>query len=74
MEGRSLVSKVLLASSQSSEVLSGLWDSLAVKTHHNAAHRLVAMADIEVDLVGDLGAFDRLGRLGEENEGNGEDE
>ena len=74
VEGRSLVSEVLLASSQSSEVLDGLRDSLAVKTHHNATHWLVAMADVEVDLVGDLWAFSSFSCLGEEDKGDGEDE
>lgn len=73
MEGRSLVSKILLASSQSPEVLDGLGDRLAVKAHHNAAHGLIAMADIEIDLVGDLGALRSFGGLGEENKGDSED-
>jgi hypothetical protein len=32
------------------------------------------MADVEVDLVGDLGAFDGLRGLGEEEEGDSEDQ
>jgi hypothetical protein len=32
------------------------------------------MADVEVDLVGDLGALDGLRGLGEEEEGDGEDQ
>ena len=74
MEGRPLVAKVLLSCGQSAEVLSGLRDGPAVKTHHDATHRLVAMADVKVDLVGDLGTFGSLGCLAEEKEGDGEDQ
>jgi len=74
VEDRALISKALLASSQSSEVLGRLGDSLAIETDHDATHRLVAMVDIEVDLVGDLGAFLGLNGLGEEDEGKGDDE
>lgn len=55
VEGRLFISEALLSSGQRSEVLSGLRDGLAVKTHHNATQGLVAMADIEVNLVGNLG-------------------
>lgn len=74
MEGRPLVTKALLASCQSSEVLDGLRDSLAVETHHDSAHGLVAMANVEIDLVGDLWALDSLGSLGEDDESDGEDQ
>lgn len=74
VEGRPLVSKVLLASRQRSEVLDGLGNGLAVQPHHDAAHGLVAMADVEVDLVGDLGALDGLCGLGKEEDGDGEDQ
>jgi len=74
VEGRPLISKVLLSGGQRSEVLGGLGDCLAIQTHHDATHRLVAMADVEVDFVGDFGAFDGLGGLGEEDEGDGEDQ
>jgi len=70
MESRVLVSITLLTSSQSSEVLNRLWDSLAVEAHHNPSKRLVAMADIEVDLVGDLRALNSLSGLGKEEEGD----
>jgi len=74
VEGRILVSETLLAGRQSSEVLNCLGDSPAVKTHYDAAHGLVAMADIEVHLMSDLGAFCGIGSLGEEDEGEGDDE
>jgi len=74
VEGRSLVAKVLLSCGQSTEVLSSLRDGPAVQTHHDATHRLVTMADVEVDLVGDLGTFGSLGCLAEEKEGDGEDQ
>ena len=74
MEGRPLISEALLASGESAEVLSGLWDSLAVKTHHNAAKRRIAVGDIEVDLVGDLRALGGRSGLRKEEEGSREDE
>lgn len=74
VEGRVLISEALLAGSQSSEVLDCFGDSLAVETHHNAAHRLVAMADIEVNFMGNLWAFHSFSSLGEEDEGEGDDE
>lgn len=74
VEGRPLISKVLLASRQCSEVLGCLGHSLAIQTHHDAAHGLVAMADVEVDLVGNLGALDGLRGLGEEGESDGENQ
>lgn len=60
MEGRSLVAEALLTSGQSAEVLSGLGDGLAVETHDDATEVLLAMLDVEVDLVGDLGALGSL--------------
>lgn len=65
VESRSLVTKALLAGRQSSEVLSGLGNGLSIETHNNAADGLVAMCDIEVDLVGDLGSLGGGSRLGE---------
>ena len=73
VERRPLISKVLLSSRQRSEVLNGLGHSPAIETHHDTTHGLVAMADVEVNLVGDLGALDSLGGLGEEGEGNNDD-
>ena len=76
MESRSLISKTLLLSSrQNTEVLSGLWDSLSVETHNNATQWLVAMLNVEVDLVGDLWALaGGLGGIGEEEEGGSQDQ
>ena len=74
VERRPFISKVLLSSRQRSEVLNSLGHSLAIQTHHNTTHGLVAMADVEVDLVGNLGALDSLGGLGEECEGNNDDQ
>ena len=73
MEGRLLITKALLPRRQGAEVFNGLRDCSAVKTHHDAAHRLIAVADVEIDLVGNLWAFNRLRCLGEEEEGDGED-
>ena len=69
MEGRALVAETLLSSGQGAEVLGGLGDGLAVETNDNAAGRLVANGDVEVDLVGDLGALGGGGSLREADDG-----
>ena len=51
VEGRSLVAKTLLASSKGTEVLSGLGYGLAVETDGDAAEFLIAVGDIEIDLL-----------------------
>jgi hypothetical protein len=51
VESRTLVTEALLASSKGTEVLSGLGDGLAVKTNGDAAELLIAVGDVEVDLV-----------------------
>lgn len=66
VEGRALVAEALLASGESPEVLGSLGNRLAIETHDDAANLLVAMLDVEVDLVGDLGTLGGSGRLGEE--------
>lgn len=63
VEGRALVAKALLAGGQSTEVLGCLGYGLAVKTHYDATNLLVAMLNVEVNLVGDLGALRGLGGL-----------
>jgi len=73
VEARTLISITFLSSSQSAEVLGGFWDSLSIEPNHNTTHLLISMLDIEVDLVGDFGAFHSFGGLGEEDEGEGED-
>lgn len=65
MEGRSLISKALLSSGQGPEVLSSLGDSLAVETKDDAAERFLAVLNVKVDLVGDLGTLCGSCRLGE---------
>lgn len=47
---------------------------LAVETEHDAAELLIAVGDVEVDLVGDLGTLLGFGALGEEDEDEGEDQ
>lgn len=66
MEGRALITEALLASGESAEVLGGLGDGLAVEAHDNAAEGLVTLLNVEVDLVGDLGALRCLGGLRKE--------
>lgn len=72
VEGRTLIAEALLASGEGAEVLSGLGDSLAVETNDDAAQRFIALLNVEVDFVGDLGPLDRLGRLGEERQADAE--
>jgi hypothetical protein len=74
VEGRALVTEALLASGQSPEVLGRLGHRLAVETHDNAAERLIAMRDVEVDLVGDLGALGGFSALREENQADSEEQ
>ena len=69
MESGALVAEALLAGGQSTEVLGRLGDGLAIEAHDNAAEGLVAVLDVKVDLVGDLGALGGLGRLGEHEAG-----
>lgn len=54
--------------------MADLGHRLAVQAHNDAAQVLVAMLDVEVDLVGDLGALLSLGGLGEEDEDEGDDQ
>ena len=63
VESGALIAKTLLAGSKSTKVLSSLWDGLAVKAHYDAAKRLIAMLDVEIDLIGNLGTLGGLGRL-----------
>lgn len=75
VEGRALVAEALLAGSESAEVLGSLGDSLSVQTHGDAAEGLIAVGDVEVDLVGDLGALGSLSGLREEGQSHsGEEE
>jgi hypothetical protein len=67
MEGRPLISEALLAGGQSAEVLGRLGHRLAVETHNNAAQGLIAVGDVEVHLMGNLGALGRL-RAGREED------
>ena len=51
VESRSLVAEPLFPCAQSTEVLGGLGDGLAIKTNHDSAQLLISMCDIEVDLM-----------------------
>lgn len=51
VEGRAFISKALLASSQSTEVLSRFWGRLAVEANDDTANIIVAMCNVEVDLA-----------------------
>ena len=51
VECRSLVTEPLFPCAQSTEVLGGLGDGLAIKTNHNSAQFLISVRDIEVDLI-----------------------
>ena len=74
VEGRSLVAEALLAGGEGAEVLGRLGDGLAVEAHDDAAKRLVAVGDVEVDLVGDLGALGSLDGLGHEEEAEAQED
>lgn len=73
VEGRVLVSKSLLTRAESSEVLGRLW-CRRIQSHDNPAQLFIALLDIEVDLVSDLGAFVSFGRLGKIGESEGQDD
>jgi hypothetical protein len=47
VEARSLVSESLLSSTESTEVLSGLWDDVAAKLHLDAASWLTTNGNIK---------------------------
>lgn len=51
VESGALVAEALLASSKSTEVLSSLGDRLAVEADCDTAELLIAVGDVEVDLV-----------------------
>lgn len=55
-------------------ISSHLWHGLAVQTQNYSAHLLVAMLNIEVDLVGDLRPLLCLGALSKEHKDDGEDQ
>lgn len=67
MEGGTLITEALLAGGESAEVLGGLGDSLAIETKDDASEGLIAVLDIEVDLVGDLGTLHGGGGLREDH-------
>ncbi|KAI6766220.1 hypothetical protein HG530_007290 [Fusarium avenaceum] len=74
VESRALITEALLASGQSAEVLSGLRDSLAVEAHDDTTEALLALLNVEVDLVGDLGTLGSLSRLGEEEKAKSQEQ
>jgi hypothetical protein len=74
VEDRALVAKALLAGGESSEVLDGLRDGLAVEANNNSAKGLITLSDVEVDLVCDLGALRSLHGGGEEQHADSNEE
>lgn len=74
VEGGAFIAEALLSSGESTEVLGGLGDSLAVEAHDNAAQVLLAMLNVEVDLVGDLGALRCLSAAGEQQHTEAQEE
>ena len=74
VERRVLVAEALFACAESAEVLCCLWRSLSIQSHHNSAQLLISLLDIEVDLVGDLGALLSFGGLSEVDECEGEND
>lgn len=73
VEGGALVTKALLARGERAEVLSRLGDRLAIEAKDDAAELLVAVLNVEVDLVGDLGALGSLGSAGKEEQAHHQD-
>lgn len=51
VESRSLVTKALLPSAQSTEVFSGLGHCLPIETNHDSSQFFVAVCDIKIDLT-----------------------
>lgn len=45
-----------------------LWHRATVQTHHNTSHALVAMLNVEINLLGDFGALRGFGGLREVDE------
>ena len=74
VECRALIAVALLAGGQSAEVLRGLGDGLAIEAHDDAAEGLIAVGDVEVDLVGDLGALGGLGSRREQHQAHSDEE
>lgn len=74
VERRSLVAKALLAGGKGTEVLGGLGHGLAVEPKGDATEVIVALLNVKVDLVGDLGALGGRGGPGEEDQANGEEQ
>lgn len=72
VEARPLIAKALLARGERAEVLGRLGRGLAVEADDDAAEGLVALGDVEEDLVRDLGALDGLDRLREEEDADAE--
>ena len=68
MEVGAGVAKALVAGREGAEVLCGLGHGLAVEAKDDAAERLVAVGNVKVDLVGDLGALGGLGRRAEQQD------
>lgn len=72
VEARPLIAKALLARGERAEVLGRLGRGLSVEADDDAAEGLVALGDVEEDLVRDLGALDGLDRLREEEDADAE--
>lgn len=68
VKSRALVSKTFLARGQFAEVLCSLGHGFPVKAHDDSSERLIAVSDIEVDLVGNFGTFRGFRCLGHEEE------
>lgn len=51
VESRSLVSEALLASAESTEVLRGFGDGLAIETNDNSSQSLITVLDVKEDLI-----------------------
>ena len=54
-----------------SHIAAYLGNSLAIQTNYDSSKLLIAMLDVKVDFVRDLGPFDCFGSLSEVDEGEG---
>lgn len=74
VESRSLITEALLTSGEGAEVLSGLGGSLSIQADHDTAKGLITVLNVEVDLVGDLGALGSGNGAAEEQHAHSEEQ
>lgn len=73
VKGRAFITKPLLSRGQCTEILRSLGHSLAIETHYNPSNWLIAVRDVEVDLISDLRTFCGFRGLSKEKKARGYD-